>query len=440
MSAIVLIAVAFFIHARGGSPALKLALAVALMLRTIAAVFHRFVATLPEGGADAIGFERTAWQWAQSGCGNLGQYLNLAGSHVHSWVIGNIYACTVRAPFLFQMINVALGVATVYLVARIATELWDRQAGVRAAWVAALYPVFIIYSAVPIREVWFTFFFLLGIFCLVRWIKTWRTAYLLSAGVLMLPATVIHGMAIFSLAAIGFVIMIWGSKELFRGSIVVRKGLLVGSLMFFSALGIGAPFLLDARFSSIGQVGKLMEQADTLDERAAAARGGSAFPSYLVPANDLQMVALTPIRMIYVLFGPPVWHIRAPIHAIGTIDGLFYLALALLMMRYREVWWAKREFRILIGVVIVLTVILSWGSSNFGTALRHRAKFLGVLIALAAGLLGRKRWRNARLAKLGGGSGKKPLVQKGDPPTLLGRPSWFDSSGSSMMTPKRRID
>jgi len=56
-----------------------LPLMVAFGIRVAAAIVHRFVVVLPQGGSDAVVFERRAWEWAQSGCGNLGEHLNLEG-------------------------------------------------------------------------------------------------------------------------------------------------------------------------------------------------------------------------------------------------------------------------------------------------------------------------------------------------------------------------
>ena len=400
LSALVFIMIILVTYTRRAWHPFATPLMAALAIRTLAALYHRFIDTLPRGGADAMSFERRAWVWSQAGCGNLGPDLNLGGSYVHSWIIANVYACTDRAPLFFQMANVALGVVTVYLVARIAQELWDREAGVRAAWIATLYPFFIINSAVPLREVWFTAFFLLSVFWLVRWVRTWRLAYLFGAAAMTLPAAIIHGLAVFALGAMGLVVLFWGLLELLRGTTRVRKGIFIGAFTMVLAGSVGLPLLLDMRFSSIGEVGELLERAETLDERAEAARGGSAYPSYLAPANDAEMLVLTPIRMVYALFGPPPWEVRAPIHALGTLDGLFYLALVILLVRYRQEWWHRREFRILVGIFLVLTIVLAWGANNFGTVGRHRAKFLGILLALAAGLIGKRRWRDARVMNL----------------------------------------
>lgn len=377
-------------------------LLVGLFLRCVALLYQRFVAPLPQGAADAVTMERRAWLWAQSGCGNLGEHLNLGASYVHSWIIGNVYACTDRAPLAFQMINVAMGMLTVYFIARIARELWDKEAMIRAAWVASLFPFFIIFSAITLREVWFTAFFLLSILCIVRWVKFWNILNLIAAVAALLIAAIFHGSAIFALVGMLLIIAFWGLRELLHATqtAYVKAGKVVGAFLLMVSAVVGFTLFGDMRFSSIGEVGQVMERAETLDESAAAARGGSAYPGYLVPSNDLQAIILTPVRMFYVLFGPPPWEIRSPIHIIGMFDGLLYFAMAFLLQRYWREWWARPEYRLLLVIFIVVSVILAWGVNNFGTATRHRAKFAGILIAMSAGLLGRQRWRDERLKSL----------------------------------------
>lgn len=373
-------------------PSMIWPMATAIVVRTLAALYHRFIGTLLGGGADAIRFEAVSWQWAQSGCGELGVHLNLSASYVHSWIVANLYACTDRSPLAFQMINVALGVITVYLIARIARLLWDEEAAVKAAWIGALFPIFIINSAVPLREVWFTAFFAFSLLLLVRWVQTWRLRYLAGAMVTLLPASVVHGSAILSASAILVVVSGWALVEIFKSARTkrLRFGLVGGAAALLLSAGLGLVLFDDIRFSSIGEVGNLLETADSLDERASEARGGSAYPSYLIPSTDIELLALTPIRMVYALIGPPPWEIRAPIHLLGMLDGFIYLYFLVLLYKYRKNWWARRDLRLLFFILVAASVILGWGVNNFGTVTRHRAKFVAILIVMAAGFIGRK--------------------------------------------------
>lgn len=385
------------------SRALLWPLLVALGVRMAAAVAHRVMHVIPQGRADAVTMERRAWEWSQSGCGNMGEHLNLGASYVHSWLVGNVYACTVRAPLVFQTISVLLGVLTVFLIARLAERLWGQQAGLRAAWIAALFPMLIIYAAVPLREVWFTAFLMLGALWLVDWVQRGSTLILGGAAVAIFCASFFHGGAFFALIATAIIMLIWAFREILRGVQTgrARASLLVGAMMLGGAGGVGVVVMDELRFSSIGDVMLVMEQLDTLEERTiSGSRDGAAYPSYLIPSGDLQAAILTLPRMVYLLVAPLPWDVRGPTHLIGMLDGLFYLTVIVLLWRFRAWWWHRRDFRMLVFVALALVLVYGWGTSNFGTGLRHRAKFVGLFIALGAGLLGRKSWQRQHLASL----------------------------------------
>lgn len=369
---------------------------VAFLVRTVASIINRFILVLPFGSVDSVRFEHRAWVWSQSGCGNLGEHLNLGLSYVHSWVIGNIYACTDRAPLVFQSISVVLGVLTVYLVGRIAEELWDRKAAVRAMWVAAFFPVLVMNAAVPLREAWFTTFFLFGVLFLVRWIKLRKLIYIVPTLIGILLAGVIHGSAIIALFVIVLVTFFWSIRQLMKalinGFVQPHK---VGAALFFS---VTLTFLVLAgvQFSSVGSLATITDRLDRLYEQPALAVGGSAYPDYMIPRSAVDIVALTPIRMTFFLFGPPVWEVRSVQHLIVMVDGLLYLALTVLIIRYRHEWMSRSDYRILLLVLVALTALFAWGVSHYGAGLRHRGKLVCVLIAMGAGFLGSRRWRQER--------------------------------------------
>lgn len=70
-----------------------------------------------------------------------------------------------------QSLSVLAGVGCVFLVWKIARDLWGDRAGIKAAWVAALFPTLVLYSALTMREPFTAFFFLVGLLGVVRWAR-----------------------------------------------------------------------------------------------------------------------------------------------------------------------------------------------------------------------------------------------------------------------------
>ena len=71
-------------------------------------------------------------------------------------------------------------------------------------------------------------------------------------------------------------------------------------------------------------------------------------------------------------------------HLFGVIDGAMYLLFLFFLIKYRSGIFLNRE--ILFIFIIFLTYILIFSAviSNFGTSVRHRYKFLIILLIIIA--------------------------------------------------------
>ncbi len=378
---------------------LILPLLVALIVRAGVALGQRITNILPQGQADAGRFERTAWLWSEHGCMDT-SVLNMGGSYVHSWIMSQLYACSGidRAPLVFQMTNVLLGLFTIMVSALIARRIWGQKVAVRAAWVMAFFPTLVLYSVVELREVWVTAFLMTGVYLVIRWMQDGGQHFFALGVAAIMGSAVFHGGTIFAIFGLGLAVLFVFSRQgldlLATQRLNKRWGgaaimVIAGSMVLMFGVE-------ELRFSSIGDVTELGEQYEGLEDRQdRLVRGAAEYPSWLrlEGATDAQIVLLTPIRAAYLLFGPLPWDVRAPRHVIGLVDGLLYLAMVILLWQYRHVWWQKPELRLLLIMLAGLVLVYAWGTGNFGTGMRHRAKFVTILIVLAAGMLGKKRWR-----------------------------------------------
>jgi hypothetical protein len=111
---------------------------------------------------------------------------------------------------------------------------------------------------------------------------------------------------------------------------------------------------------------------------------GASYPSWTVPTNIKEAIYLTPIRMIYFLYSPFPWDIKRLMHLIGFIDAFFYAYLSFCILRNRENIYKNSQTRLLFILLIIYILIFSFGVGNFGTGIRHRLKFIGIFIVIAA--------------------------------------------------------
>lgn len=365
-------------------PYMSTIIVVAFSLRLAAAVVHQWVAPLPYGTADARTFERIAWEWAQGGLFDAMAHFNPASSYMYSWAASLLYAVTDRSALMLQAFNVIGGTLIVVHAYLIAKALWGRRRAYTLAWIVALFPFLVQISAVTHREVVIVYFLTLGLYAGVRWLDTERMRYLLAALALLSVGALFHGGMLAAVAgamasAVG--IAFW----------VLLRRLAVGRVRSGAAVGVFGVACVVAILALSGtpelsKVGVVTEVDPELVGNLAEARAReeAAYLEGMYPGSIRDLVVQTPVRMVYFLFAPFPWQVATLGHAIALLDGLFYLLLFAGLWRSRKRIGGDRRAVFLLAVTLVTIVAFALVTSNFGTALRHRAKFIPLLVALWA--------------------------------------------------------
>jgi hypothetical protein len=148
------------------------------------------------------------------------------------------------------------------------------------------------------------------------------------------------------------------------------------SIYLFTILpGLKIPYL--GKFEDIFTFSRILFQTKVTNF------GGSVYPDWLSPDSPLDFFLLIIPRLLYLLFSPFIWDLRAINHLLGFVDGLLYLFLlywiVIGMIRKKR----NQIISTLFIILLPLLVAYSWGVGNFGTALRHRVKFVPVFIAIS---------------------------------------------------------
>jgi 4-amino-4-deoxy-L-arabinose transferase-like glycosyltransferase len=371
---------------------------VAFAIRAGAALFHFYVAPLPDSGADARTFERVAWEWAQGGFGEtLGHF---TGPHTYliSWIIALFYSATARSLLLAQSLSVFMGTGTVLLGWLFVRELWGERVAMKAGWVLVFFPTLVLYSAITMREAYIWFFLLLGLLGAVRWARQGGVKPLLLAAFGFLGATSFHGAMIVGLLVFGGIVLWRSIKRVVLGLLNSKVRVLALVVSVLAVVPVGA-FLTGV--VSVEYLGDISQASDIerLVKRTAIytqPSDGAAYPLWTVPNSPAELLYKGPIRVAYFTFAPFPWDVRRPAHLMGLIDGLIYLALAFLIWRHRKVIWEDPAARLILFILLAYLLVFGLAVGNFGTGIRHRAKFVVMAIALAAPLLPRIRLSFAR--------------------------------------------
>jgi len=398
---------------------IELVLVVALIVRTASVLLHEFIMPLPDGTADAVGFEAMAWDYTIHGpytgsqmvpghhilgsCAYTGLirsqcwfWMHYPGSNsdFYPWLMSLVYLVTSRSVLILQSISVFVGVLSVYATWLLGCEVWGQRAGRRAAWVMALFPTVVMYSALPLREGYLTCLLLFGLLWVARWSREGKARQATWALLLFGVGIFFHGSMF--VVALTFMIVIaskmfWrGGQSFIRGrlSLTALLALIIigGSILFWGLSGVKFD-----KFGTFSDLTNLQRWVSYSQQKyyADGHAGDAVYPEWTNPESTGDLVWAIPLKAVYLLFSPFPWDVKTPAHLIGLMDGLLYLGLVIIIFRNIKTIWRNETARIVLLVILPFIFAYSLGTSNFGTSIRHRAKFVGVLIMLASFWLAR---------------------------------------------------
>ena len=134
---------------------------VALILRVTVLLIGHYLVTLPDSTADAVSFERTAWELAQDGFFSVIDNYHGAGPKFICWFIAIPYSLFGRSILMAKSLSLFFGICCVFLGWQIAKMIWNNHVANKVGWTIALFPSLILYSVLIMREVYVVFFLLI---------------------------------------------------------------------------------------------------------------------------------------------------------------------------------------------------------------------------------------------------------------------------------------
>ena len=378
----------------------RLVVVVAYLIRMAMAYVHAYVVALPDSQFDAIRFERVAWMWARDG-----QCFDdfTTGSLLYSWIGSCVYLVVGRTALVLQLANCFLGALIVLVGMRAARLLpqvrsYDRGVG----WAIALYPSLVLYSAIMMREAAVVFCFALSMYFLTKWASGDGYRYAVAAILWVAVSQLFHtGMVAATVTVVAVVLYVTISEN-WRGlgriqvrvrdaRITVASLVLAGALIGFGALAVSRGFGID-KLQQLTEVG-----ADFVEVLAGwqqhVARGRASYLGSLQPDSWLEVLVQTPVRLAYFLGAPFAWMVGGVRDLWGFLDGTFLLMLCVLLVAHsiRGRAWRRRAYAAAALMVAAAIIGFSAVTSNYGTAFRHRAKFVPALFVLYASTVSHRR-------------------------------------------------
>ena len=377
--------VTFFIASRW--PDISKIIYTALIVRILVILGGYYFFHLPDSTADAIGFEAKAWEFAQGGIFNVFENYTGPSSFFYSWVMAIVYSLFGRSLLIIQSVGLLFGVGCVLLGWLLAKKIWNEHSAIKVGWALALFPSLILYSVVPLREVFCSFFLLVATLGIVNWVETKKLSFaILSIGSFAV-AGFFHGPLFLGGIIFSVIYLISILKESFRllkTFHISLKGLIViflTYLFFINYLSndIFIPYLGDFKTSI-----SLIYWMENISGRLI---GNASYPDWLVVNNEIEFFYKGFFRVLYFLFSPFPWDVKGLTHSFGMLDAFLYLILCYLIFRNRKAIWKDPALRIILLIFAVYLFAYGIGVSNFGAGIRHRSKFAIEMILLAGPFL-----------------------------------------------------
>ena len=355
--------------------------ATSYILRILLVYAQALGLVLPDSQADAVDFERLAWEWARDG-----QLFDdfRTGSSLYSWVGSAVYLVVGRVPTVLRIISAFFGTVIVHYVMRtvmILTPAKSCRDG--AGWVLALYPSALLYSALTMREVAVVLSFSMSLYFLVKWMAVGGVTRGLLSLLLAVTAQLFHsGMILGTLSTAA--IYLRGIARRARSRAFILYGMWFLALLV--ALVVAVRFGLETGIGMKKVIGLLTELDLEIVARwqRYAARGRTGYLANLQIETWPDVAWQTPLRLFFFLGSPYIWMVSRLDDVLGLIDGLIFLHMVVRILRdvRGTSVWARPEYRVVWIVTAVVIMTFALATSNYGTAFRHRAKVLPPLVVL----------------------------------------------------------
>jgi hypothetical protein len=288
-----------------------------------------------------------------------------------------------------RLVNAFMGSLSAVFVTAAGRNLFDRRAGMIAGIITAIFPSFLVWSSLNLKEA----MAVLGITLIVYEISRLRSAALavlpgLFLGMLLVavarPWTLFVGAAGFGIASLW--IAPWG-----RGRVLVA----------LAGIGLGI-FVLIRAGAGESEISTFGERS-FVGVRESTTLGGSALDTAVDLSSPETALSSAPIVFGQVLFGPFPWTAVGVRQVLALPEVLLWYALLLLLWRgirlgIRTVPAQAIPLLGFAGALLVAIVLLE---GNLGLAFRHRIQaFVVLFVFIGAGLEARRRSKREAAAKV----------------------------------------
>jgi len=334
-------------------------------------VYFSNIFALPGSGADSKVFYSLGRRFAQ------GETIEFEKNFVS--VVGTLLKFTGENRLYAQFILMLFSILAIFYMYK-TMELMNvgEDAEVRALIFACFLPNFASLSSIFLRESIIFFSVSASVYHFTKWFKSSGLSNLLKSMLFCIIACLMHGGCVALIAGYLIVMFLYDrNAQTYRitaGNTIICIVAFAVFLFVFNNYG-------DTLFGKVRNVESLSDIGSTYDE------GGSSYAKYVGDTTSIgRMLMFTVPRLAFFLFSPMPWMVRGINDIIAILfSSLFYLVVIVKSVKNIKCYTdPKRKNYVIALLIICLAVafVFSMGTTNAGTALRHRDKVIALYIVL----------------------------------------------------------
>lgn len=363
-----------------------LILMVGVVLRFASVAFYCLV-----GDSDPDGYGYRAVMFADMDLDQL--LVNFqTGAYFYSWLISFPYRLFGESPEIIRCLNGLLSCVSLFMAYDLARALHGDEPAKRAAIFLAVFPALIRFAGpFASRECLFVFLCMAALTSIYKYYLGKGGMYLIPASVCIIFACIVHTSAFMFFVLVLLIVM---------NNSTADKGmrLLIG-VLGASAVGAGVYLMFRSGIGTeklyLNNGGMDLEKLNWISE--SSADGRAAYLQGFTFTNPVLTALFLPVRAAFFLYAPFIWMVCNALDVFGLVDGVLYLFVTWCAIRNIRSIMAKkanasRDEKFVLYLCVMLLCMLAMfaiGTSNYGTALRHRAKLISMFVLLCGPFL---RW------------------------------------------------
>lgn len=347
------------------------------IIRLIIALWNGFLGPSFGAEGDALNFHNVALDILK----NNKDFIFSFG-WVYSYFLSYIYNLSLESLFIGSLISCFAWLISAYFLSKIINMLEVTEKNkIKIFLFYSLMPSSIFYTSVTLREVYQLLFINMSVFYIISNTIKFNFVKIIKLFVSLVFLSVLHS-ALIAVALYFILALIWIQSS--KTKSYLSLNFLIGAFILI----ISSQYLLNIISTLSYKLDDGLSVAIQIYQEGALATEARAHYKDNVEINGFfSLIYFIPINFFQYLFEPMPWRISAPIDLISLIENIIRLYLIMYafnsIIKFNSKSYKYKKVLFIFFSYLIIELIWSLGTTNWGTAMRHHIPSLGLLLITA---------------------------------------------------------